>query len=162
MSVADLKLRMADVPGIETLSMGIEVGRIVLRWYALGSPYSAALDVTSSDGEIEAAVRNAMKLPPVDLIPDRPAPAPVPAQPSGVSTMSVTGAAAAGQSLREMMEEHRKTLADLTGAHMDKMREGFAKQLQGVQALGKLADKVHAEGDEFLSLIGQYTNDLGL
>lgn len=76
--------------------------------------------------------------------------------------MSVTGASAAGQSLREMMEEHRKTLADLTGAHMDTMRAGFQKQLQGVNALGKLAEKVNAEGDEFLAMIGQYTNDLGL
>lgn len=158
MSVADLKLRLADVPGIETLAMGLEAGWIKLRWGA----HSAAVDAAASDAEIEAAIRNAIKLPPVDLIPDRPSPAPAPVQPSGGSSMSVTGASAAGQSLREMMEEHRKTLADLTGAHMDKMREGFAKQLQGVQALGKLAEKVHQEGDDFLSLIGQYTNDLGL
>ena len=158
MSVADLKLRLADVPGIEGLSMGLEAGKIMLRW---GS-HSAAVDAAASDADIETAIRNAIKLPPVDLIPDRPAPAPVSAQPSGSSSMSVTGASAAGQSLREMMEEHRKTLADLTGAHMDKMREGFAKQLQGVNALGKLADKVQAEGDEFLALIGQDTNDLGL
>ncbi|WP_092029874.1 hypothetical protein [Bradyrhizobium sp. OK095] len=153
-------MRLADIPGIETLTMSIEGGKIMLRW---GAGYLAAVSATASDGEIETAIRAMSKLPPLNLIPDRPAPAPVPAaQPSGVSPMSVTGAAAAGQSLREMMEEHRKTLADLTGAHMDKMREGFAKQLQGVNALGKLADKVHAEGDEFLALIGQYTNDLGL
>lgn len=156
LSVSDLKLRLADVPGIEALSMALEAGKIMLRWGA----HSAAVDAAASDAEIEAAVRNAIKLPPVDLIQDRPALAPI--QPSGGSTMSVTGASAAGQSLREMMEEHRKTLADLTGAHMDKMRAGFQKQLQGVNALGKLAEKVDAEGDEFLSLIGQYTNDLGL
>ncbi|WP_426418219.1 hypothetical protein [Bradyrhizobium genosp. A] len=149
-------MRLADIPGIETLAMGLEAGWIKLRWGA----HSTVVDAAAADAEIETAIRNAIKLPPVDLIPDRPAPAPVPAQPSGGSSMSVTGASAAGQSLREMMEEHRKTLADLTGAHMDKMREGFAKQLQGVQALGKLADKVHAEGDEFLSLIGQYSNEL--
>jgi hypothetical protein len=161
LSIADLKLRLADVQGIETLSMNIEGGKIMLRW---GVGYLAAVDATASDAEIETAIRAMAKLPPLNLIPDRPAaaPAPAPVQTSGSSSMSVTGAAAAGQSLREMMEEHRKTLADLTGAHMDKMREGFAKQLQGVNALGKLADKVHAEGDEFLSLIGQYTNDLGL
>ena len=32
MSIADLKVRLADVPGIETLSMALEAGRIMLRW----------------------------------------------------------------------------------------------------------------------------------
>ena len=32
MSIADLKMRLADVAGIETLSMALEAGRIVLRW----------------------------------------------------------------------------------------------------------------------------------
>lgn len=157
MSIADLKTRLADVPGISDLVMNFEGGRILLRWGAGSSSYSATVSNGASDAEVEAAIRAAIKLPPVALIPDKPAAAGV--QPQG-GAMSVTGAGAAGQSLRELMEGHRRTLEDLTAAHMDKMREGFAKQLQGVQALGRLADKVHAEGDEFLALIGQYTNDL--
>ncbi len=156
MSIADLKARMADVPGIETLTMGFEAGRIVLRWGA----YAASVDAAASDQDIETAVRDAIKLPPVTMIPDKPALGAAAVQ-TTVKPMSVTGASAAGQSLRELMEDNRRQLADLTAAHMDTMRAGFAKQLQGVQALGRLADKVHSEGDDFLALIGQYTNDLG-
>ena len=29
MAIADLKMRLADVPGIETLSMALEAGRII-------------------------------------------------------------------------------------------------------------------------------------
>jgi hypothetical protein len=58
MSIHDLKIRMADVAGIETLTMGLEAGRILLRW----SGYVAAVDASASDAEIEAAVRNAIKL----------------------------------------------------------------------------------------------------
>jgi hypothetical protein len=157
MSIADLKTRLADVPGISSLIMNIDGGRILLRWGAGASSYSASVPNGASDADVEDAIRAAIKLPSVSLIPENSAAADV--QPQG-GAMSVTGAGAAGQSLRELMEGHRRTLEDLTAAHMDKMREGFAKQLQGIQALGRLADKVHAEGDEFLALIGQYTNDL--
>lgn len=160
MSIADLKTRLAEVPGISSLTMNIDDidgGGILLRWGEGTSSYSASVPNGASDADIEDAIRAAIKLPSVSLIPEKSAAADV--QPQG-GAMSVTGAGAAGQSLRELMEGHRRTLEDLTAAHMDKMREGFAKQLQGVQALGRLADKVHAEGDEFLSLIGQYTNDL--
>jgi len=39
MSIADLKVRLADVPGIETLSMALEAGRIMKpgRWRCLGA-----------------------------------------------------------------------------------------------------------------------------
>jgi hypothetical protein len=32
MSIADLKVLLADVPGIETLTIALEAGRITLRW----------------------------------------------------------------------------------------------------------------------------------
>jgi hypothetical protein len=56
MSIADLKMRLTDVPGIETLSMALEAGRITLRW---GTSYSASVDAAASDVDIEAAIRNA-------------------------------------------------------------------------------------------------------
>jgi hypothetical protein len=60
MSIADLKMRLADVQGIETLSMPLEAGRILLRW---GAGYSATVDAAASDGEIETAIRSAIRLP---------------------------------------------------------------------------------------------------
>ena len=46
MSIADLKVRLADVQGVETLTMGLEAGRIMLRW---GAGYSASVDAAASD-----------------------------------------------------------------------------------------------------------------
>lgn len=70
MSIADLKMRLADVPGIESLSMAFEARRITLRW---GTGYSASVDAAASDGDIEAAIRNAIKLAPVSPAADKPA-----------------------------------------------------------------------------------------
>lgn len=41
MSVADLKVRLADVPGIESLRLPLEARRILLRW---GNGYAASAD----------------------------------------------------------------------------------------------------------------------
>jgi hypothetical protein len=52
MSIQDLKSRMSDVAGIETLTMGLEAGRIALRW----ADHSAVVDSSASDAECEADV----------------------------------------------------------------------------------------------------------
>jgi len=70
MSIADLKMRLADVQGIETLSMALEAGRILLRW---GAGYSATVDAAASDGEIETAIRSAIRLPAASLVTEKPA-----------------------------------------------------------------------------------------
>ena len=49
MSIHDLKTRMADVAGIEALTMDLEAGRILLRW----NGFSVAVDASASDAEIE-------------------------------------------------------------------------------------------------------------
>jgi hypothetical protein len=46
MSIADLKVRLADVPGIETLSMALVAGKIMLRW---GTSYSVSVDAAASE-----------------------------------------------------------------------------------------------------------------
>jgi len=43
MSIADLKMRLADVQEIETLSMALEAGRILLRWAPVTRPRSTLL-----------------------------------------------------------------------------------------------------------------------
>ena len=58
MSIADLKVRLADVQGVESLTMGLEAGRIMLRW---GAGYSALVDAAASDADIEAAVNAAIR-----------------------------------------------------------------------------------------------------
>ena len=91
MSIADLKIRLADVPGIETLSMALEAGRIMLRW---GASYSASVDAAASDADIEAAIRNAIKFPAVSLIQHKPVEIAAPAPSTGVSSISSNPASA--------------------------------------------------------------------
>jgi hypothetical protein len=153
MSISDLKIRLADVPGIENLTMALEAGRIVLRW----AGYSAAVDASASDYEIEVAIRNAIKLPAVSLIPDKPTPAAVPAPTIGVSSMS--NPAAAGLSVKAMMDEHTRMMGEIHAAQLEILRTTLANQRNSVStAVGSIASKIAAQTDEFNAMMGQYSN----
>jgi hypothetical protein len=156
MSIHDLKMRMADA-GIEALTMGLEAGRILLRW----NGYSAAVDASASDAEIEAAVRNAIKLPPVSLIPEKPPAIPAAAPSNGVSTMS-TNPASAGASVKQMMEEHTRMTGEIQQAQLRILEGTLARQRETVAgAVGKIAQQIEGQTDEFLSALGQFSNDVG-
>ncbi|MGJ4954612.1 hypothetical protein ACQR1H_03135 [Bradyrhizobium sp. HKCCYLRH2015] len=148
MSIADLKTRLADVHGIESLNMELQGGRILLRW----GDYSASADAAASDAEIEAAVRNALKLAPVAAIPDKPAPAPV------VSPAGHTGSVA--QSVAQIMESHVRLMAEGHAANVARLQVSLQRQRDALQAVGNFADKIDAQTDDFLSVMGQYTNAL--
>lgn len=153
MSIHDLKMRMADA-GIEALTMGLEAGRILLRW----NGYSAAVDASASDAEIEAAVRNAIKLPPVSLIPEKPPAIPAAAPSNGVSTMSTN----AGASVKQMMEEHTRMTGEIQQAQLRILEGTLARQRETVAgAVGKIAQQIEGQTDEFLSALGQFSNDVG-
>jgi hypothetical protein len=156
MSIHDLKTRMADVAGIEALTMSLEAGRIVLRW----DGYSAAVDASASDAEIETAVRNAIKLPPVSLIPNKPAAIPAAASSNGVSTMS-TNPASAGASVKQMMEDHSRMMGEIQQAQLLILEATLTRQRETVAgAVGRIAEKIEGQTDEFLSALGQFSNDL--
>jgi hypothetical protein len=170
-SISELKLRLADVPGIETLTMQLIGGRQVFGFNGL----IAAVDPMATDQEIETAIRDAADLakfgrgpaekqaaatdsaaliPSVQLAPAT--------NPTGAKPMSVTGAGHAGLKLRELMDAHKRRIAQLLDDNLAKVQAGFDKQLQGAAAVGTLGDKVNAEGDDLLASVGQFTNDLGL
>ncbi|MCA6114264.1 hypothetical protein J6524_04885 [Bradyrhizobium sp. WSM 1738] len=156
MSIHDLKTRMADVAGIEALTMSLEGGRILLRW---GS-YSAAVDAAASDAEIEAAVRNAIKLPPVSLIPDKPEAIAAPAISKG--TPSMTNPASTGASVAKIMEDHVRMMGEIQAAQVRILEASLARQRETVAgAVGKVAEKVDGQTDDFLAIMGQFANDLG-
>ena len=158
MSIADLKMRLADVHGIETLTMALEAGRIMLRW---GPSYSASVDAAASDGDIEAAIRNAIELPPVSLIPEKPAAIPAAAPSTGVSKMS-TNPASAGASVKQMMEDHTRMMGEIQQAQLRILDATLARQRDTVAgAVGKIAQQIDGQTDEFLSALGQFSNDLG-
>jgi hypothetical protein len=158
MSIADLKVRLADVPGIETLSMALEAGRITLRW---GPSYSASVDAAASDSDIEAAIRSAMKLPPVSPIPDKPAVIAAPVPSNGVSSMS-SNPASAGASVKTLMEDHVRMMGDIHQAQLRILESSLARQRETVAgAVGKVAEKIDGQTEDFLAIMGQFANDLG-
>lgn len=154
MSVADLKARLADVPGIENLSMELQGGRILLRWGA----YTASVDASASNAEIEAAVRDAIKLPPLSMIPDKPAaPVVAPAAPAA-SPAGHTGSVA--QSVAQIMESHVRLMAEAHAANVARLQVSLQRQRDALQTVGNFADKIDGQTDDFLSVMGQYTNAL--
>jgi len=156
MSIADLKVRLADVPGIEILSMALEAGRIMLRW---GTSYSASVDASASDSDIEAAIRNAIKLPGVPLTQDKPAIATLAT--NGVSSMS-SNPASAGASVKALMEDHVRMMGDIHQAQLRILESSLARQRETVAgAVGKVAEKIDGQTEDFLAIMGQFANDLG-
>lgn len=71
--------------------------------------------------------------------------------------MSITGASHVGMSLKDMMEQRKRAMAD---GHA-KLQDAFAKMDQATAALNSVGDKVAAEADDLLASVGQFTNDLG-
>ena len=83
----------------------------------MGTGYSASVDAAASDADIEAAIRNAIELPPVSLIPEKPAAIPAAAPSTGVSKMS-TNPASAGASVKQMMEDHTRMMGEIQQAQL--------------------------------------------
>jgi len=142
MSIADLKARMADVPGIETLALTLSAGRQCLTW-ANGSMIAAVAPL-ASDQDIEDAVRNALRLPSVALVTTQPK----------EETMSVTGAGYAGGSLSTRLRAIRQKVE--TGSA--KMDAALTKMEQAADAHDQLATTVDGEADALMREIGQFTN----
>jgi hypothetical protein len=143
MSINDLRARMADVPGIDGLTMQLAGGRQVFT--ILGHVVSTG--AFASDEEIEQAIRSAVRLPIVPLIAEETKDAP----------MSITGAAHVSTSLKDMLSQRKQAMAD---GHA-KLQSAFAKMDQATAALNSVGDKVAAEADDLLASVGQFTNELG-
>jgi hypothetical protein len=141
MSLFDLKSRMADIPGIEGLTMQLANGRQV---FTIGNVVGS-VGAFAADQEIEDAIRAAIRLPAVPLI-DQPKDAP----------MSITGAAHVSTSLKDMLAQRKQAMAD---GHA-KLQGAFAKMDQATAALNSVGDKVAAEADDLLASVGQFTNEL--
>ena len=144
MSIADLKNRMSDVPGIEGLTMRPKTGAISAWCFLTIGDHVAATEADTSDQEIETAIRRALRLPSVALIPDK----------SKGTPMSVTGAGYAGGSLSQRLRAIRQKVE----AGSAKMDGALSKMEQAADAHNQLADTVEGEADALLAEIGQFTN----
>lgn len=217
MSIADLKTRLHDVPGIETLTMQMLAGR---QNYALNGRL-ISVDGAASDSDVESAIRAAIASPAIAQMPagtpmsagtpasggtptstGTPMPptpslaaapaiaaAPVavaqtvtPAAPAFVAnaiaapaavataTSSPTPApaasahpASAGLSVKQMLEEHTRVMGQIQAAQVELLRSSLARQRDAVStAVGNVATKIDGQTDDFLAIMGQFTNDLGV
>lgn len=149
---ATIKARLSDVPGIDAMSVSNIAGRIT---FGMNGKIAAVYE-RASDAEIDAAIRSTFGGH-VTPLPPAPAAAPPTIIPTKETSVSVTGAGHVGTSLKDMLAQRK---AKIAAAH-DKLSANFDKLDQATAALDTLGDKVGSEADDLMSVVGQFTNDLG-
>jgi hypothetical protein len=98
----------------------------------------------------------------VSLIPDKPAAIAAAAPANGEKPMSATNPAAAGMSVKALMEDHVRMMGEIQAAQVRILESSLARQRETVAgAVGKVAEKIDGQTDDFLSIMGQFANDLG-
>ncbi len=139
MSVADLKARMRDIPGIDSLTMRLEGGKQVFTVNGASSSVGAF----ASDSEIEDAIRSAARLPTVNITEE-------------TKPMSITGfqpgaikaaIQAAQQAAKDRQEQSMATLA-----------AAGAKAVAVADAIDAVSAKMAREADDALQELAQFTN----
>lgn len=154
MSIQDLRARVTDVPGTESLSMALEGGRIILRWRG---GYEASADAAASNAELERAVRNAAALPPSTLIPEKET-APVttaspPGRPSGANPADTVSA------LDRVMQDHVRMMSDIHAAQLKILESTLARQRDSVATgVGTMAAQIDRQTDDFCAMMARWTN----
>jgi hypothetical protein len=190
MGIADLKTRLRDVPGIETLTMTMAGGN---QNYNL-SGRVIQLSAAASDVQVEQAIRAAITSAAIAQMPVAPdpatlhavaavqtaleapvaptasqlplvsinAPAPAPAS-SGSGNPAMSNPAAVGQTVKQMMEEHTRLMGDIHAAQLEILRAALNQQRSSVAtSVGAVASRIAAQTDEFNAIMGQFTNGPGV
>jgi hypothetical protein len=180
MSIADLKIRLRDLPGVERLTMQMLAGR---QTYSLNG-HVIALHAGASDGEAEKAIRDTISC---DALAQMPAGTPIagaaqPAQsavgpsaallppitttapqPTGKPMTPAPGSFAA--SLKSMMDEARANIDRARADGTTVVKDAVAKLDAARAATTKVADNIaHTIEDEAAAVmaeLGQISNDLG-
>jgi len=136
-AVTNLKSQLGDIPGIETLNVTFGDGfqNITINGRTIQVGAEASID----------EIRQALNVEKINQVT------------TSTKPMSVTGAAHAGTSLKQMMQDRKTKLA---AAH-DKLNANMGKLDQATAALDSLGDDVGSEADDLLASIGQFKNDLG-
>lgn len=150
MDVAALKARLSDVPGIETLTETAIGGRLVYGFSGL----VAAVDPSSSEDQVVAAIRNAATLRAAPMPPVQP-------QPKGPA-MSAPAPGGFAAQIRGMLNSAR---ADLEAVKQDGLKQVAAavgemreaqSQVQNVTA--GMAKVIRDETADVLAELGQISN----
>lgn len=160
-SVADLKDRLRDVPGIEQLTMQTLLGRQVFGF----DGKIAAVDPNATVQEIEEAIRNASALSTNGQLKSEPS-TPLPTvniTETEPMTSPTPGSFAA--SIRAMMDEARAGVAQARADGLAKVGEAVGKlndaKAATAKVAGTMAQTIEDEAASVLSELGQISNDLG-
>lgn len=167
-TIADLKTRLADVPGIETLTLTIIGGRYVFGFNGL----IAAVDPLASDQEIDTAIREAADVAKFGRsAADKQTAALLPSvslnsEPRKVKPMTTPAPGSFAASLRALMDDARAGVAQAKVDGMAQVQEavGDLHQVKAsvVHVTGKMAQSIKDEAADIRAELGQISNDLGV
>jgi len=69
--------------------------------------------------------------------------------------------ASAGASVKALLEDHIRMMGDIHQAQL-RLESSLARQRETVAgAVGKVAEKIDWQTEDFLAIMGQFANDLG-
>lgn len=146
MSINELRARMQDIPGIEGLTMQLAGGRQV---FTIGGMVTSTT-AFASDDEIETAIRNALRLPSVPLIAEKP------------ESASMTAPGSFAASIRAMMDEARAGVAQARADGLAKVTEAVGKLTEAkaatAQVAASMAKTIEDEAASALAELGQISN----
>src|SRR4029079_12173767 len=99
-------------------------------------------------------------LPSVPRAPAKPAAMAAPTH-NGVSS-TTSNPASAGASVKALMEDHVRMMGDIHQARLRILESSLSRQRETVAgAVGKVAEKIDGQTEDFLAIMGQFANDLG-
>lgn len=76
---------------------------------------------------------------------------------------AMTSPAASGLNVKQLMEEHTRLMGDIHKAQIQLLSASLARQRDTLStAVTTVAQKIDGQTDEFLSIMGQFANDLGI
>lgn len=172
MSIADLKIRMRDVPGISGLTMQMLGGR---QNFGING-HLVAVDAGASEVEAEKAIRAALASPAVAqmpagtpiqaspsaaLIPAVTTLAPAPAQPKAVSMTTPQSGGFATQ-IKAMIEDARAGIAKAQADGLAKVKDAVSKLDEAKTATANVATNmaatIESEASSVLAELGQISN----
>lgn len=158
MSIDQLKARLRDVPGIETLTLQNIAGRSAYGFNGL----IAAVDPNSTDDQIETAIRMASIQAALRPANDEPTPLPPVniTEPKPMTTQPGSFSAA----IKAMMDEARAGVAQARTDGLAKVGEAIGKLNDAKTATAKvaatMAGTIEDEAASVMSELGQISNDL--
>jgi chemotaxis protein histidine kinase CheA len=169
--LAALKSALADVAGIDTLSLTNIGGRMVFGFNGL----TAAVDPNSTDDHIIAAIRSAVAMRSSGTVAQvgntttiaTPMPAPAaPAQPQPkATTMSNPAPGSFAASLKAIVDEAVAGVEQAKTDGLSKIREKVGKLAEAKAAVARVTDNmaqnIEDQANSVMSELGQISNDLG-